>query len=157
MPALGLEIHINGLDESVAFVNAVAAGLKTDMGPALVAIGEGGSKYFGGVAFDSKGSEFGKPWAELAMSTKIDKSKHWPGRPDLVRTGAMQNGFSFEVQDENTVRLYNALEGNYFDYHQLGTEKMPQRVMIGVTDAFIEMARVAVSTQVAVIIEGARA
>lgn len=156
MPALTMSIHIKGLDPAKARIEKIALGFRDEMGPALIEIGELGSKYFGGVAFQSKGSAFGKPWEGLAASTRADKAKHWPGRADMVRTGQMMNSFTYEVKGSASVRLFNS--DPKFEFHQSAAErhKLPRRVMIGVNNTFEAIAVSAVRKQVKVIIEGSK-
>lgn len=153
MGALAISVHITGLDDSIAAMDTLATRLKEGMEPAMSEIGTLGSKYFGGVAFQSKGSAFGEPWEELAASTKAEKAKDWPGRPDMVRTTEMRNGFTFELLGPSTVRLYNAAP--WFVYHQSSEErhKLPRRMMIGINTALMGIINAAVEKQVSVIID----
>lgn len=156
MPALSMTVEVRNLEHATGLMERLAARLVDGFGPALVEIGEIGSKYFGGVAFESHGSVFGQSWAELASTTRAEKTKHWPGKPDMVRTGEMQNSFAYEVLEGTAVRLYN--EAPWFVYHQSSEarHKLPRRVMIGVNDSFVVMAKGAIQKQTKAIIEEAR-
>lgn len=145
-------IQIKGLEQTNERIAGIAAGLKTGMGPAFQEIGVAGSKYFGGIAFDNRGSVFGASWPTLADSTVADKLKHWRGKPIMVRTGRMMNGFTYEA-DGVGVRLYN--EAPYFKYHQSSEPrtKLPRRIMLGINDSFRTMVAALIKTQVGVIID----
>ncbi len=155
---MNLSIHITGIKESEAKLEKLRIGLKEGMDPALIEIGVLGSKYFGGVAFQSKGSAFGKPWAPLADSTIAEKDKlGYRGVPDMVRTTNMLNSFGFVMEGNGAVRLSNSAE--YFAYHQSADtrHKLPRRVMIGINDSFLAIVKTAVKTQVKIITAGALA
>jgi hypothetical protein len=151
-----MSVHITGLDESKVKLDALKTGLVTGMQPALEEVGELGSKYFGGVAFQSKGSAFGQPWAPLAASTVSEKDKAgYRGYPDMVRTSEMLNSFSFEMTEPGVVRLYN--KAPYFKYHQSADdrEKLPRRVMIGVNATLEAIVQTAIRKRVILIINEA--
>jgi phage gpG-like protein len=52
------------------------------------------------------------------------KALHYPGRPILIRTGAMQRGYTFK---STATRLTVDNRQPYWIYHQTGTRKMPAR------------------------------
>jgi hypothetical protein len=151
-----MSVHITGLDESKVKLDALKVGLVSGMEPALIEVGELGSKYFGGVAYQSKGSAFGLPWDALSSSTIDEKDRAgYRGYPDMVRTGAMMNGFSYEIPEPGAVRLFN--DTPYFAYHQSSKErsKIPRRVMIGVNATLVAIVRTAIKRQVVIVIDGA--
>jgi phage gpG-like protein len=77
--------------------------------------------------FDSAGSAIGERWAPLKASTIAAKGNS----RILVDSGKMRN--SFRWNSSSTVgALTNPTE--YLPYHQFGTRKMPQRVVVKVTD-----------------------
>ena len=154
MGGLAMEIHIERLEITQQKLKTLGTALAEGMEPALMEIGELGSKYFGGIAFQSKGSAFGEAWDPLAASTVKEKSKNWPGRPDMVRTGEMQNSFSYEMQSPGVVRLFNAAP--WFKYHQSASERsgrLPRRIMIGVNGSFRQLATGTIRKQVATIVD----
>lgn len=90
--------------------------------------------------FASGGREFGTPWAYLRPRTIIRKVKEgFPPIP-LVRTGKMRGNFRYQVRTASLAQktpgyiptglltIYNPTP--YFFVHQLGTSKIPRRVML---------------------------
>ena len=143
-------IHVNNLDPTIAKLDRLPILIKGSMKPALETIGALGSKYFGGVAFQSKGSMFGKPWAPLAASTLKEKTKAgYRGYPDMVRTKTILDGFDSKLNDTATnVTLFN--KAPWFVYHQSAEDRkrLPRRVMIGVNASLKTMIRTTVTKAV---------
>jgi phage gpG-like protein len=85
--------------------------------------------------FDSQGSRSGRPWAPLAPSTVARK-----GHDEiLVDSGALRDSFIYgdsnniwEVTNE-FLRFGSSVE--YGGFHQSGTEHMPQRKVMDLTEA----------------------
>ena len=67
-----------------------------------------------------------RKWADLSPSTKRQKRKRG-GYQILVDTGTLLNSFTVEAE-KDSVRIGTAVP--YAKYHQLGTEKMPQRMLL---------------------------
>lgn len=85
--------------------------------------------------FDTKGGEFKQRWPALSPSTIERKNrkvgsgarKRLSGKSQmLVETGKMFGNFEYE-SGKDYVKVSNETE--YFRFHQLGTSKMPQRLM----------------------------
>lgn len=90
--------------------------------------------------FASGGREFGTPWPYLKPRTIIRKVKEgFPPIP-LVRTGKMRGNFRYQVRTASLAQqtpgyiptglltIFNPTP--YFFVHQLGTSKIPQRIML---------------------------
>lgn len=90
--------------------------------------------------FASGGRGFGTPWPYLKPRTIIKKVKEgFPPIP-LVRTGKMRGNFKYQVRTTSLasktpgfiptglLTIFNPTP--YFKYHQTGTSKIPQRVML---------------------------
>lgn len=151
-----IQIEITGLDATIAKLDTIGTALKVGLAPAMTEIGIMGSRYFSGIAFQSKGSTFDNPWPALAASTVKDKEAHWRGLPDMVRTGRLRNSFSYKLEP-NAVRLLNTAP--YFAYHQSSAQprkRLPRRQMIGVDAALMSIVEIAIKKQVDVIIAGVR-
>ena len=70
-----------------------------------------------------------KKWRELAESTKADRKRKGfpPERPILERTGTMKNAYAYKYT-KTTYWMDNPTP--YFKYHQKGTKRIPQRIVI---------------------------
>ncbi len=90
--------------------------------------------------FASGGRQFKTPWPYLKPITITRKVKEgFPPIP-LVRTGKMKSNFRYQVRTAalasktpgyiptGLLTIYNPTP--YFKYHQLGTSKIPQRIML---------------------------
>lgn len=80
-----------------------------------------------GEVFSSEGSSMGRKWARLNSAYQAVKAKRYPGKGILQATGKMRKSFKTRVGSTKAV-LSNS--DSKFKYHQLGTRKMPQRVML---------------------------
>lgn len=86
------------------------------------------SKFFQGEVFVSRGAIIGKPWKPLDDRYAASKARTFPGRPPMIRSGALNRGFRYRA-DKLSVDLYN--EVFYHRFHQNG-EGVPQRVTMDV-------------------------
>lgn len=82
--------------------------------------------------FPKEGKELRKPWKKLAASTVRQKvALGFGSKGILERTGTLRKGFQKKVK-RFSVRVFNDV--NYFKFHQQGSRKLPQRVMIKSTE-----------------------
>lgn len=88
------------------------------------------TRFYSGEVFASRGGVISEPWPALNPSYAAWKARMWPGRPPLIRTGVMQQGFKFKSGKLST-ELWNDAE--YFEYHQEG-RGVPQRTMMKVDE-----------------------
>ena len=81
--------------------------------------------------FDTESDPDGVPWAALAPSTL--KEKRRLGYPDhiLTRTGKMRKS-AIAIADAKNALI--AIDVPYALFHQEGTDKMPQRRILGLND-----------------------
>ena len=77
--------------------------------------------------FGTEGRYIGQRWTRLSPSYATWKSKRYPGKGILEATGRMRGNFKTKVSSTRAV-LSNPT--SYFKYHQLGTRKLPQRVVL---------------------------
>ena len=101
-----------------------------DWQTAMATIGAAYKSYFSSVPFASRGSVFGTTWPDLNPQYESWKADHYPGKPILIRTGALSEGFDF-TSTRNAVKIFNSVE--YFRDHQQGIG-VPQRVMMALND-----------------------
>lgn len=82
--------------------------------------------------FTSEGAFLEDRWQQLAPSTLYEKSRKYPGKGILERTGKLRKSFEYRTRKESVI-LFNRTE--YFPYHQLGSPStnLPKRVMMKVT------------------------
>jgi len=70
--------------------------------------------------FESMGSHWGVNWAPLSETTKkIKKALGYGNKPPMVRTGALKEGFVYQIQDstgKGVMEVYNIMP--YFVKHQ---------------------------------------
>lgn len=86
-------------------------------------------------------------WAPLSPEYAAWKAKHYPGKPILVRSGAMKAGFSWEAK-KRSMRVINRVRAGQgrgstprWVYHQDGTATMPARRMLQITERDHQMLR----------------
>lgn len=141
---MNISIQITGLDDVQARLIRLGNSLyKLDN--AMRQIGEYLARYYANEAFASQGQVFNETWPRLNSKYSVWKAKNFPGRPPNVRTGSMQQRFAFEA-GSSSVRVYN--DADYFPYLQLGTSKMPERPMMGFSNANKNMIREIISTEI---------
>ena len=81
--------------------------------------------------FDAERDPDGDRWRPLAPQTVEEKIRKGTLLKILQRTGALRAGFETRV-NRASVRIYNT--DPKFEYHQFGTDKVPQRRMIGLSE-----------------------
>jgi len=76
----------------------------------------------------------GRPykWRKLSKKYAAYKKRVRPGAPILVFNGTMRAGFGYEVRGQGDLWISNTQD--YARYHQTGTEKMPARKWLQLTD-----------------------
>lgn len=130
-----MQIHVtvDGPEVALARLRKVEGGI-VDLTPAMKSVADYAKSYFAGQAFVSQGQVYGQRWPRLNPSYENWKSKKYPGRPVLVRTGLMQRSFESD-SDENSATIWN--DTDYFKYHQSDesrTSKLPRRAMMAAND-----------------------
>ena len=80
--------------------------------------------------FDSEGNELlGRKWVALDPVYRARKSKQFPNKKILERTGKMRGNFQSELSKASTA-IFNPT--SYFKFHQskLPRQKLPRRIMM---------------------------
>jgi phage gpG-like protein len=103
---------------------AVAGKAVLDLSSELHSTGEYLKEWFGSFPFASEGQIYGERWDALSPRYAVAKAKTYRGKTLLVASGRMQRAFEFQSTSD-FLRVFNTTE--YFQYHQLGSNKMPQR------------------------------
>lgn len=121
---------------------------------AFQSIGKELTSYFSQQVFNSEGGILGDKWAPLneryrnykatghtVLDLALQREKRigdgvnvYPGRGILVRTGAMQNSFTYDA-DNNSLTVGNTAD--YFVFHQSTREpreKIPRRPMMALNE-----------------------
>jgi phage gpG-like protein len=124
-------IRIEGM-EAVSSKLKRLSSRASDMAPVMGDIGKYLSRFFSSEVFASRGAVIGERWQPLNARYAVRKAKRYPGRPPLVRTGLMQRSFRY-ASGATFARVSNSAP--YFDYHQLGGSRIPERVMMKVDEA----------------------
>lgn len=89
--------------------------------------------------FTTEGGYFGEPWAPLNPAYAERKRKQYGALPILIRTGRLLKSFIGEGGEH--IKRITADEAEfgsavpYAQYHQTGTDTMPQRIEVKATDA----------------------
>lgn len=92
-------------------------------------------------SFKTRGTNLGRAWDRLAISTTKRKIRIGKNIDILQRTGTMRKSFRVEKLDPNELEIGNTVK--YYKYHQQGTKKMPQRQMLGHSPALIKQHEIA--------------
>ena len=103
-------------------------------------IGRLASRYFSNQGFNSRGGVFGERWEPLNRAYAIAKARRFPGKPPLVATGAMRDGF-FAKPRQSSVVIDN--RAPQYKYHQSTAprSKLPRRPMAAINDPIREIVR----------------
>ena len=119
-----------GADQIKSMLTGLGLDLRNMRG-AMNEVGRGAIKTFSGPVFLSRGGKIGEAWPRLSDDYAARKAKKYSGRPILVRTGAMQNGFKYDSTGMS-VTIHNT--DPKFRYHQSTEDrkKIPRRAMIGI-------------------------
>lgn len=146
---LQVEIKVQGTSEAIANLAKLNVEL-LDYKEALTAIGKSVTHYFANDVFATQGGALGVVWPTLAASTVKEKIKHYPAYANspLVRSGAMQQSFTYEASSHEVVITNDA---PYFKYHQ-STEarsKIPRRAMMGINEPVKTMIKTILEADVA--------
>lgn len=80
-------------------------------------------------AFKTRGRNIGMPWEKLKSSTVKEKLRIGKNIDILQRSGTMRKSFKVQKLTKNELEIGNTIK--YFKYHQLGTQRIPQRQMLG--------------------------
>lgn len=121
-----LNVTVLGAPELTARFNRVLARLE-NLEPEFRQIGEHLTQFFSTAPFLSRGGVYGSPWADLSPAYKLRKERLFPGKGTLVASGKMMDSFKANVEP---FRVTIVNDSHVFEYHQMGTDKMPQRVMM---------------------------
>ena len=121
-------------------VNKVLDSLRTKLlnwSDGMEAVGSAFKQYYATKPFASRGSVFGSVWPDLQPAYASYKARKFPGRPILVATGAMAQGFDFTANSDQ-VKVFNPVD--YFEKHQKG-ESVPQRTSMALNSELKQMAQ----------------
>ena len=143
---LSINVTVTGGEEVMRKLDALGAKLN-DFKKPLTEIGHQLTDYYSGPAFDSEGSAFGTPWAQLSPATQVYKSKHFGAYASLplMATGKMRSSFRSQA---SSMSLTISNTAPYFKYHQLGTSKLPRRRMLGADSDVKQIVRHAIISDI---------
>jgi phage gpG-like protein len=87
--------------------------------------------------FASHGAAASGGWAPLSPAYAAQKAKRYPGQPILVATGALRDSLTrrplgIEVLEAKAMTIGSGVD--HGKYHQNGTDRMPQRRPVEVTE-----------------------
>ena len=143
---LSMSITISGTKKTQEKLKRLGSSLY-DFKGAMGEIGAEGAKYYSNQAFASQGGVFGGRWASLSPRYAAIKAVLYPGRPMMVRTGKMQDSFTYAASSKEVLIGNSAPQ---FKYHQSTAprSKMPRRAMMGVNDPVRKMVRTIIEADV---------
>lgn len=127
--AVEIEITVRGIREAEKLVARLKSSLG-DYSEELNAVGKELKGFFSTVPFETDGSVYGKRWAELTPQYERQKVKKYPGHGILHREGILRTSFTFKPSNR-FLEIKNTAD--YFDYHQGGTGRLPQRKIMQLT------------------------
>lgn len=134
-----MSIQIKGSKQTKDKLKRLGSSLYNFKGP-MGEIGEQAARYYSTQAFASQGGVFGGRWPALSPRYARVKAVLYPGRGMLIRTGKMQDSFTYTASS-NQVLIGN--KAPHFKYHQSTKprNKIPRRAMMGVNDPIRKIVR----------------
>jgi phage gpG-like protein len=132
-------VNIKGLDDSVKLLEKIKQNVN-DNRYGLNKVKDYLLKFFSDDVFGSQGAVFGQSWSQLTASSLREKTKSYPGRGILERTGTLRKGFKAQ-SSTNYLKIYNPVP--YGIFHQTGTSRMPPRIFMQLdTQRVTEIAKI---------------
>jgi phage gpG-like protein len=125
---INVNISVTGLDESLTMINNLKAAV-ADVSMEMQDIGDYLMQFYSGDVYDSEGGAFGHQWQPLSEAYAVEKAKRWGSNTILVASGQMRNSYSLQTSSQSMTISNSA---PYFEYHQDGTGRMPQRILFDV-------------------------
>jgi phage gpG-like protein len=123
---LYVNVKITGTAEEIAKFQKLGDKL-LDFTQALTETGTELKTYYSKAVFGSGGGLTGTKWKSLSPVYAKWKGKHYPNRGILIARGDMQNSFR-ATSNRSSLTIDNT--DKKFEYHQLGTRRMPARPML---------------------------
>lgn len=139
MSIIRTEITIEGIGEAREFLGKVKDSIK-DLRDVLEPIAGYLLPFYKDAVFETEGQVIGESWAELSYPYRSRKAGKYPGRGILQASGSMRNSMQIQTSDE-FIRLFIPDAIEYAKYHQEGTSKMPQRVILKLDDERFNVVR----------------
>lgn len=134
---LSLNVTINGLQEVKKQLDSTGEVLK-DFKPEMELIGDFLVDFFSNAVFETEGSILGENWEPLSDKYFEWKTKNYPGRGILERTGALRHGFE-AIPTATYCIIRNGVP--YGVHLEFGTERMPARVFLKLDQERAEIVR----------------
>jgi phage gpG-like protein len=121
-----MEIQLDGIAEVQGSLDRVQDVMRS-FEPELRDIGEWYIDFLQNDVWETEGAVFNESWADLDPEYALAKSEKYPGRGILEASGKMRTSWKLY-----TTSRYALIENqmDYAIYHQEGTGKMPQRMMV---------------------------
>lgn len=138
-----IEVKVTGLKEVRRKMERLGSSIY-DFKEEFDSIGRDVVAYYKGPGFASQGGVFGNKWQRLSVPYMRRKAKRYPGRPTLIATGAMQQGFEHTSTKQSTT-ITNS--DKKFKFHQSTRPRkvIPRRQMMGVNQTIRQMVQKEIS------------
>lgn len=129
---LKFNIEVKGLREAETAMSKLHDVVKS-LEPELQTVGQWLMSFLETDVFESEGGAIDAYWQPLSPNYQRQKSKKYPGRGILEASGKMRYGYQlYTSSDYALVKMADDI--TYAKYHQEGTDKMPQRKLVAITN-----------------------
>lgn len=88
-------------------------------------------EFFQNKVFDTEGAVYGSAWAALSPTYAAQKLRRWGDTTILIASGKMKGSYESKT---GPLSLLIQNTAPYAKYHQKGTRKMPQRLLMRLDD-----------------------
>jgi len=129
-----VKITISGDKKTISNLQNMQDKLKS-FSPELKKTGEFLKDFYSSVPFATEGSIYGERWAKLDPKYAVRKQKKYPGRGILEASGRLRKSFKF-MNTDSLLKVWNT--AGYYPYHQIGTRKMSQRLVMAINRKIVQ-------------------
>jgi phage gpG-like protein len=133
---LRLKLEVKGLDEAMKKMENRRALINDMMKESLRDVGEWYINFLQNDVWETEGAVIGESWSSLNPQYAESKAGQYPGRGILERTGKLRTSWRLYTTSQYA-RIENFAQNEqgqfYGIYHQKGTNRLPQRMILKMT------------------------